>query len=298
MERLKQLAQSYLPPSTARMARRAMSAYRFRQQLSACRAGFEKYGDRYPHSTLFVAGLPKSGTTWMEKMLCNYPGFHEIMIPNAVRYEAKNAGSHDFDMSKDTFEHLQSALAVLKLHVHGSLHNAALLRQAGIPYLIMYRDLRDVAVSHYFYVRRTPWHPEHVQYRQLDIEEGLLHFGRTLLPEFVNWVRSWHQNRDPEESHVVRYEDLLHRTERVFADVAAHFGLDASSETIRPIVEAHSFKNMSGGRQKGQENDSSFFRKGVSGDWRNHFTERVKEVFKEQGDKFWTEYGYEESPDW
>ncbi len=37
-------------------------------------------------------------------------------------------------------------------------HSGAL---ADVKYVIMYRDLRDVAVSHYYYAKQTPWHPEY-----------------------------------------------------------------------------------------------------------------------------------------
>jgi hypothetical protein len=189
-------------------------------------------------------------------------------------------------------------MAVLKLHVHGSSHNVARLHDTEIPYLIIYRDLRDVAVSHYFYVQRTPWHPEYETYNQLDIEEGLIHFGETLLPEFDDWVRSWHRNRNEDCSLVVRYEDLLSDTESVFASVANLFGLDDSDDTIRDIVQAHSFENVSGGRERGRQSESSFYRKGVSGDWRNHFTDKVRGVFKENAGEFWVDHGYEEDSNW
>jgi len=234
----------------------------------------------------------------MEKMLCSYAGYNEVMLPEAVHYEVLNGGSHDFEMPEDTFARLRGTLAVLKLHVHGSPHNVEQLQKADLPYLVMYRDIRDVAVSHYFYVRRTPWHPEHDEYCQLNIEEGLLHFGRTLLPACVKWVRLWEENRNPEKSLIIRYEDLLQHTAHVFAKVAGLFGLDDSPPTVQAIVDAHSFENMSGGRKQGQKSDSSFYRKGVSGDWRNHFTEPVAQLFKKQGERFWVGHGYEADPNW
>ena len=298
MDTLKSIARSYFPPSVARTARRALNHLRYERQLAACREGFQKCGDQYEHTTLFVAGLPKSGTTWVEKMLCSYAGYGEVMLPEAVRHEALNGGSHNFDMPEDTFERLRNTLAVLKLHVHGSPHNTKLLQKAGLPYLVLYRDVRDVAVSHYFYVRRTPWHPEQDVYRQLNVEEGLLHFGRTLLPAYVEWVRSWHERRDPEKSLVVRYEDLLQDTERVFTDIASLFDLDDSPTAVQAIVDAHSFESMSGGRKQGQKSNASFYRKGVSGDWQNHFTEPVAQLFKRQGEGFWVEQDYETDSNW
>ncbi|MCS3697432.1 hypothetical protein GGP73_002135 [Salinibacter ruber] len=164
--------------------------------------------------------------------------------------------------------------------------------------MVLYRDLRDVAVSHYFYVRRTPWHPEYEDYRGLDVEEGLLHFGRTLLPEFVDWMRSWRERREPQQSIELRYEDLLDDAVGEFRHVASHFGLDASPATIERIVTEHRFATMSNGRSRGEQDEQSFARKGVAGDWQNHFTDAAKELFKTHAGQALIDFGYESDIHW
>jgi len=231
-------------------------------------------------------------------MLASYPGYQHLTLPEAVWYELRHGGSHDFDLPADTVERFEGALTVLKMHVHGSRHNARVLREAEVPYLIMYRDLRDVAVSHVFYVQRTPWHPEHPDYEGLPIEDGLRHFGNTLLPEFVEWIRLWYTNRDPDSSLVVCYEDLLADTVATFRNVARLFDLPDDPDTIQSIVEAHRFENLSGGRDRGENADDSFFRKGVSGDWQNHFTPELKTLYKDIAGQALIDFGYESDLDW
>ncbi len=298
MSRLRSLARRSLPPAVARKVREWGGELRFRRRTRVARKAYRNYSNAYPNSTLFVAGLPKSGTSWLESMLSSYPGYHHVTIPEAVAYELRTGGSHDFDLPTDTVERFEDALVVSKLHVHGSRHNAQLLHEAGVPYVVLYRDLRDVAVSHYFYVRRTPWHPEYDDYRGLDVEEGLLHFGRTLLPEFVDWMRTWQECREPEQSIELRYEDLLDDTEGEFRRVASHFGLDASPPTVERIVAEHRFENMTNGRSRGQADERSFVRKGVSGDWQTHFTNRVKDFFKRHAGEALAEFGYEKDLSW
>jgi hypothetical protein len=295
---LKSTAQSYLPPWVSRPLREWTVRARYRQQREACRKAYHAHGECYKHPILFVAGLPKSGTTWMERMLSSYSGYQKIMIPEAIEYEVRSRGSHDFELPPDLFERLSNMLAVLKLHVHGSPQNTDVLREANVPYLIMYRDLRDVAVSHVFYVQRTPWHPEHPDYKGLSIEEGLRHFGETLLPEFVEWIRSWHANRDLENSLVVRYEDLLADTTATFRKVARLFELPDDRDTIQSIVDEHRFENLSEGRSRGEDGDDSFFRKGVSGDWKNHFIPELKTLYKENAGQALIDFGYETDLDW
>lgn len=295
---LKSFAQSHLPSWLSRPLRKWTVHARFRQQYEACQNAYRSHGEKYSHPLLFVAGLPKSGTTWMERMLSSYPGYQEMMTPEVIEYEVEHRGSHDYELPANLFHRLDNMLAVLKLHVHGSSHNAELLQEADVPYLIMYRDLRDVAVSHVYYVQRTPWHPEYPDYDGLSIERGLHHFSKTLLPEFIDWTLSWHANRDPDQSLVVRYEDLLTDTMNTFREVVQLFDLPDDPETIESIVEAHRFENLSGGRSRGEHEDDSFFRKGVSGDWKNHFTPELKTLFKEEAGQVLIEFGYENDLDW
>lgn len=289
---LQSLAKS-LPPPVARAAKRIGVYPRYYRQALACRAGYRAHGTRYPHPVLFVAGLPKSGTTWLKRMLASYPGFHELLIPDVAAYELHTGGSHDYDLPDDTFRRFDRMLVLSKMHVHGSPHNAALLRAAGVPYVVMYRDLRDVAVSHYFYVRQTPWHPEHPFYARLALPEALIAFAQRTAPAYAGWLRLWQANRDPALSLVLRYEDLLADTHAELTRVADHFGLDSSPATIAAVVAQHSFSRLSGGRTAGQSDAGSFFRKGVAGDWRNHFTPELNALYQEIVGPEPVEFGYE-----
>jgi hypothetical protein len=67
---------------------------------------------------------------------------------------------------------------------------------------------------------------------------------------------------------------------------------------VRRCVENASFENLSGGRQRGEEDHSSFFRKGIAGDWRNVFTEKDKRVYKEAVGDLIVKLGYEKDNDW
>lgn len=247
---------------------------------------------------IFIAGLPKSGTSWLKKMICTYQGYQEVMIPEANTYEINNGGSHDFDLPEDTFTRFKNKLVVLKLHVHGSPHNFNLLKNNNIPFVVIYRDLRDVAVSYYFYVKQTPWHPQYNIYKNLTVEEGLQYFAHNLLSEYVEWIESWTKIADNSLKLILRYEDLLSHPEIELLKIAKHCGLDDSSEKIEEIVKINSFSNLSGGRDKGNESSNSFFRKGIAGDWKNYFTPTLKDIYKEKIGNFLVEFNYEKDLSW
>jgi len=96
----------------------------------------------------------------------------------------------------------------------------------------------------------------------------------------------------------VRYEDLLGRPEDEVGRILRLLGADDGEETVRRCVEAASFERLSGGRERGEEDSSSFFRKGVAGDWRGFFTEEDRRIFKQEAGELLIEIGYETDNNW
>ncbi|MCA9937737.1 MAG: sulfotransferase domain-containing protein [Anaerolineales bacterium] len=296
MPALERLAQRYLPPPLARGAKQVAVYPRYWWQARKCRHSYQQFHHHYPQPILFVAGLPKSGTTWLERMLASYPGFHPLLIPEAAAYELRHGGSDDYDLPPNFFHRFRQMLVLTKMHVHGSPHNARLLQNAGLKYVVLYRDLRDVAVSYTFYVRQTPWHPDYPHYRALTVAEGLARFARERLPAYANWVRSWQANGDPQLCLFIRYEDMLVDTPGVMRQVADHFGLDAGNATISAIVNQHQFARL---RQRAETTaQTGFYRKGISGDWQNCFTPDLVANFKSQIGEFLITLGYEPDLSW
>ena len=287
-----------LPPVVTRLGKRFAVKLRAKNQFAACKEGYKKYGDRYQQPILFIAGLPKSGSTWIEKMVASYKGYHEFLLPTIAKYELATGGSHDFELPIGMFNNMKNMLVLTKMHSHGSVNNVQVLETAGINYVILHRDLRDVAVSYHFYVHNTPWHPEHKLHRNKGVQEGLEVFAERMLPAYIDWVNSWKNNANPKHSVQLRYEDLLVNPVLEMTKVATLFELDNSVETITRIVEAHSFKNMSGGRKRGESSSSAFARKGVAGDWKNHFTPELRKQYGKVLAAFLIENNYETDSDW
>ncbi|MEZ4700857.1 MAG: sulfotransferase domain-containing protein [Rhodothermales bacterium] len=70
------------------------------------------------------------------------------------------------------------------------------------------------------------------------------------------------------------------------------------AELLRRILDKKSFQRMSGGRKKGEEDVKNHFRKGVHGDWRNHFTPALLDAFKARYADLVVKLGYERDADW
>lgn len=285
-------------PRLAQAGKKSLSLLRKPVQLGKARWGYHQHGERYSQKILFVAGLPKSGTTWLERMLASFPGYCHFVPHDAVLYELRFGESHSYQLPRQLFDRLQKHLIVMKMHINGSHHNARMLEENQIPYVVLYRDLRDVAVSYVHYVRVTPWHPEFQVYQHLTIEDGLVRFANTHLMDYESWIRSWESNRHAALSLSMRYEDLLENTGEVFSSVVRHFELPVSDKLIKKTIKKHSFQRMSGGRARGEEQAGSFVRKGKAGDWKNYFTAEIKDLFKSKTGQFLIDFGFENDLDW
>jgi hypothetical protein len=64
------------------------------------------------------------------------------------------------------------------------------------------------------------------------------------------------------------------------------------------MVYENRFSKLAAGRKKGEEDVKSHYRKGESGDWKNHFTEAHKAFFKERYNHLLVKLGYEKNADW
>jgi Sulfotransferase domain len=74
--------------------------------------------------------------------------------------------------------------------------------------------------------------------------------------------------------------------------------LGVPAERVREAVLACRFEALTGGRPRGQEDVGAHERKGVAGDWRNHFTRRVTRAFKDRFGELLVATGYERDLHW
>lgn len=181
------------------------------------------------------------------------------------------------------------------------------------------RDGRDVAISgmHSFWKssqdRGGPVNlsPEEVEIRDsyLQDREAFIESGRSIFTEerirqrASGWNRIVRRGRNTGKRLFganyaeLRYEEHLGTPHAALTELFEFLGADTSPEVIDQIVEANRFEKLTG-RNRGHESSGSSMRKGISGDWREVFTERDKNIFKEEAGELLVELGYEKDLNW
>jgi lipopolysaccharide transport system ATP-binding protein len=165
---------------------------------------------------------------------------------------------------------------------------------------IVIRDLRDTLVSLYFSARyshadHSRLSPEREGLNVFDLESGLLYLLDLWLPGCAEIQRSWLESGDT----LIRYEDLLERDVEILVPLLTRqCPLGVPARRVREAVLACRFAQLAGGRARGEENLEAHERKGVVGDWRNHFTDRVTRAFKARFGDLLVATGYEKDLHW
>lgn len=175
------------------------------------------------------------------------------------------------------------------------------------------RDPRDIIVSAYFsHLYSHPeanWLANHrKRLKAVSKEEGILlemKFIKGILQDLQSWNYSY--------PHIlqIKMEDLIENPNEIFTKIF-HF-LELLDETLPPFrhkskkipleqllfeIYNNKFSKNAQGRKRGEENIKSHYRKGIVGDWVNHFNEEHIKYFKKNYNDLLIKLKYESGSDW
>jgi len=252
---------------------------------------------------LLGISFPKSGTHLLDQILL---GFSQV-APFSRRLHSFYA---EYEGESGRKRPPEQALAWLDSLRHGDVASAHLFARpeavaraaspAFVPYFI-FRDPRDVAVSHVFYVAdMEPAHVHHAYYRSLPDFDARLKVSILGRPDsgvefpniadrfapYLGWL-------DQPNVLTLHFESLVHERAGTLGLVVDHLrsrlgrSLRASRETVIQALE--SAINPA---------KSPTFRSGKTGEWKKYFTEEHKKLFKDVAGELLVRLGYEKDGDW
>jgi hypothetical protein len=185
-------------------------------------------------------------------------------------------------------------------YIHAEEPYISLLTQPEQATIFVFRDPRDMLVSHVFYATDLyEEHGMHPYYEQLDDMEARLNAAiegvsdpkyylsnvKERYDSYLGWL-------DQPDVLCLRFEDLILERDITLARLLGYlevrgFDLTVPREQAIEILKAGIVPQKSG-----------TFRKGQPGNWREHFTEVNKARFKEIAGDLLIRLGYEEDDQW
>ena len=258
---------------------------------------------------LLSISFPKSGTHLLDQILL---GFSKV-APFSLRLHSFYAEYEGESGIKRTPEQAATWLDSLRPRDVASAHLfsrpealARVVQPGFVPYFL-FRDPRDVAVSHVFYVTDMEQHHVHHDYYQSlpDFEARLKVsiLGRPELdtcpepgrrvefPDIAGRFAPYLGWLDQPGMLIIHFEDLVNdripTLNKIIDQFLARVPLTISRETILDALES----SINPGK-------SPTFRSGKTGEWRKRFTAEHKSIFKEAAGDLLIKLGYEKDSDW
>jgi Sulfotransferase domain len=226
-----------------------------------------KIVERPLDATLFHITHWKAATTWIQRILKDaFP--KKTLMPRTY---------FDVNPSLPVIPNRIYPAACLTKEAFDALELPANTRR-----FVVIRDLRDTVVSAYYSIRYSHKTDPYVEkdrriLESLDQENAILYLIHTWALTSATIQRSWLSAREP----FFRFEDITENPGENFRKIfLEHCGLSIDTAALDEVLAQHRFSVHSGGRDKGDEDVSSHFRKGTVGDWRVHFSEKTKVEFK------------------
>jgi len=250
---------------------------------------------------LLGISFPKSGTHLLDQILL---GFSNV-APFSKRLHSFYAEYEGETGIKRTPQQAIAWLDSLRPRDVASAHLfarpdaiARVTSPAFVPYFI-FRDPRDVVVSHVFYVTdMEARHVHHDYYASLpdfnarlkvsmlgrsDVEIEFPDIATRFAP-YLGWL-------DHPEALSIHFEDLVDDHPATMTRIMDHFlarvPLHANRQLILDSLEASI-----------NPKKSPTFRSGRTGEWRVHFTEEHKRIFKDAAGDLLIRLGYEKNYNW
>lgn len=274
----------------------------------------------------FIAGAPKSGTTWVQRLLDAHPEIvcsgeghfaDKIAAPLSDLFKAYN--KHQALVSERVYENKAYYSGLKQEYFDFVVLSLACLIMAQRPISETVKCIGDKTPRYTFFLEHLGnLFPTakfiHVIRDGRDVVVSLCHHAfragdkeavRTNSPEFLKhtetFAKAWADNvraarrfgkAHPDRYREVRYEDLHENPDSAIGGLLEFLGVSVSQDLIRRCKDSAEFRRWSGGRDKGEEDKTSFFRKGLVGDWKSYFNDASFDVFRKQTDDLLEELGY------
>ena len=242
----------------------------FRMPMGFPVAGFSSaLAYRARPGDIFIATYPKCGTTWVQYIV--YLLLHDG-VPLARGQLLGAAIPHLEEVGRESVERLPEPRPI-KTHLPFAMTPA----HPEARYIYVARNPFDCVVSFYHHTRGFAQHYDFAAGTFEDYFECFL-TGEVDFGDYFDNLASWYEHRHDSNVLFLTYEALQADARQAVVAIAEFLELPCREDeaTLDEVARHSSFANMRKGQGRWSsqrpEDSPAFIRKGIVGDWRNHFS--------------------------
>jgi hypothetical protein len=236
--------------------------------------------ERSPYQNIYYCCTQRTGSQWFKKILRD-PVFYQYTGLKVSKYGELGLRQAKFDGP------FPEGTVATHLYIGYPTYLSIPKPKCYRSFFIL-RDPRDVSVSWYFAARYSHGALDPIprlrrDLRKLSLQDGLKYSIDSLEEFGLFWAqRSWmNLNQDRDRIKIFRYEDFSRDNRKFLEDLMAYMGVAMPEDVFAALYQRHAFKQVTGGREAGVEDQHDHDRKGISGDWRNYFDDSLRVYFRE-----------------
>jgi sulfotransferase 6B1 len=250
---------------------------------------------------LLGISFPKSGTHLLDQILLGFSNvapYSKRLHSFYAEYEGESGRKRSPEAAIQWLDSLRPG-DIASAHLFARPEAIERVCSASfIPYFI-FRDPRDVVVSHIFYVTdMEARHVHHEYYQSLADFNARLHasiLGRPDLdvefPDIAARFAPYVEWLAHDEVLSIHFEDLINDRAAALHRVIDHFLSRATLPASRQLILESLESSINPSR-------SPTFRSGKTGEWRKYFSEEHKNIFKNVAGDLLVRLGYEKDLGW
>ncbi|MBE9167854.1 sulfotransferase domain-containing protein [Pleurocapsales cyanobacterium LEGE 06147] len=223
---------------------------------------------------VFLGSYPKSGTTWLAEIVrC-------IVKP-------RSSGKENFVPLFEVadYEQLEALPSPRCISTHLPFALLPHNNENNVKYIYIARNPKDVAVSAYHFFEGIPIFG--FKRSRCTWEEFLENFMKGEVPggSYFDHSLGWWTHKDDDNVLFLKYEELKKDLQSQVKIIAEFLGFHFSDEEAEYVAERCTFQAMKSNSNLPIHKLTKFFktshlRKGIVGDWKNHFSDEQLEQFQ------------------